>query len=265
MQRCQQAGATRIIIAPFFLVAGKFVRTDLPARLEPIITAHPQLQIKLARAIENTPAMLPLIQDLLTETREPRQWQFDAIAQARQQCELRETCPIYGSEMCRAQGKTPQNGIQSKWRRSVTALEIESPVLNPVPNPIAENKPITNQPRRGLLFILHGSPHPEANSPALSIARQIQAQQTWDDVAVAYLDCNQPDIHTALDQAGDAGLTRLDVLPYFLHPGRHLIVDIGNALQAARKRWPEMEIHITPAVGESPQLPAVLLHRINET
>lgn len=254
---CRMAGARQIVIAPYFLVSGKFVRTDLPARLEPLLKTHPDLDIRLGRPVEDCPPMLTLMERLLETQYHPRSWQMESVEQARQRCEMRETCPIYGSELCRAeiaQGHLPDS---SKWRRTVAALEnVESMSGGGISGNVGE--------KRGLVMILHGSPHPEANEPALALAEKLKQVGRWDFVQIGYLECNEPAVAVALDQAAEAGVRQLDVLPYFLHRGRHLVVDIGNELQWAQQRWPDMEVRISPAAGESADLADVLLYRIEE-
>ncbi len=260
VEACRTAGACQIVIAPYFLVSGKFVRTDLPARLEPLLKAHPDLDIRLGRPVEECPPMLPLMEHLLETQYHPRSWQIESVEQARQGCEMRETCPIYGSELCRAEVAEGHQWGSSKWRRPVAALE--SGELTPGGVISGNNRNVKG--KRGLLMILHGSPHPEANEPAVALADKLRDGGRWEFVQVGYLECNEPAVAAALDQAAEAGVRQLDVLPYFLHRGRHLVVDIGNELQWAQQRWPDMDVRISPAVGESADLADVLLYRIEE-
>lgn len=259
---CRTAGARQIVIAPYFLVSGKFVRTDLPARLEPLLKLNPDLDIRVGRPVEECPPMLPLLERLLKTQYHPGRWQKESVEQARQQCEVRETCPIFGSELCRAPAKEDFQWGPSKWRRVVAALDNGHAISG---SGVDISGDYSNKAgRRGLMIILHGSPHPEANEPALALSEKLRQRGNWEFVLVGYLECNEPGVADALDQAAGAGVTHLDVLPYFLHRGRHLVVDIGNELQWAQKRWPKMDVRISPAIGESADLVEVLLYRIEE-
>ena len=48
LARCLERGATRVVITPYFLVAGKFVQVDLPRAIEKALSAFPGLEIRLA-------------------------------------------------------------------------------------------------------------------------------------------------------------------------------------------------------------------------
>ncbi|MGK2900676.1 MAG: sirohydrochlorin chelatase [Burkholderiaceae bacterium] len=50
-ERLVRAGSTRVDVVPLFLGAGGHVRKDLPALLAGLVTAHPQVQWQLRRAI----------------------------------------------------------------------------------------------------------------------------------------------------------------------------------------------------------------------
>ncbi len=102
VRRCVEAGATTIVIAPYFLVAGKFVIEDLPPRLESVIPLFPQINFVVTRALEDSEDMPPAIEQVLVTAEDPKKWQRRAIEKARSQCELRKDCPLYGSPMCRS-------------------------------------------------------------------------------------------------------------------------------------------------------------------
>ena len=43
-----EAGATEIIVLPYFLSAGRHVTEDIPAQIAPVQGAHPEVEIKIA-------------------------------------------------------------------------------------------------------------------------------------------------------------------------------------------------------------------------
>src|SRR5689334_18758589 len=46
--RCAAAGATRILVAPYFLVPGYFVKVDLPGAVEAAQAQYPELEFVVA-------------------------------------------------------------------------------------------------------------------------------------------------------------------------------------------------------------------------
>ncbi len=61
IRRCIEQGATRIIVAPYFLVAGKFVVEDLPRAIESARAEHPSIEVMVADVIGFHPALAEAI------------------------------------------------------------------------------------------------------------------------------------------------------------------------------------------------------------
>lgn len=101
ISRCVRAGATRIVVLPYFLVAGKFVLEDLPTRLDKAASGFPNTEIIMARPLEDASPMVQAIDELLTSAVSPEEWQERAMARSIAACESRSDCPLYGSSLCR--------------------------------------------------------------------------------------------------------------------------------------------------------------------
>jgi len=102
IERCVGNGAARIVIVPYFLVAGFFVTTTLPARLTEAVKLFPDVDIRIARAIEDAPLMMGAVEQVMATAKSVAEWQEEAITRAKADCELREDCPLFKSPMCRA-------------------------------------------------------------------------------------------------------------------------------------------------------------------
>lgn len=61
LERCIEGGASEVIIQPYFLVPGKFVREDLARLAEAGRLAHPQLSIHVAQPFGDHPALARLL------------------------------------------------------------------------------------------------------------------------------------------------------------------------------------------------------------
>jgi len=61
VQRCIGAGARAIVVQPYFLVPGKFVREDLPALVVSTRSAHPGLALHVAQPFGDHPALARLV------------------------------------------------------------------------------------------------------------------------------------------------------------------------------------------------------------
>lgn len=114
----------------------------------------------------------------------------------------------------------------------------------------------------GVLFVAHGTPIEEANMPIQRILQRVCTQVGYRQAGVGYLDCNTPDIPTAFDQLVETGITRLTVLPYFLHLGRHVRTDLPTLFAQAQKRHPQIEMQIAHHLDYDPLLAQAAAERI---
>ena len=100
-ERCVHAGATKIVIAPYFLVAGRFVKVDLPRRIAAIRGQYPAIEVRVAEAMR----CHPLLADALLACAEQAVPLADLRRRpntASQHCRASEACPLYGSAACPA-------------------------------------------------------------------------------------------------------------------------------------------------------------------
>ena len=102
LDRCVEAGADRIIIAPFFLVSGRFVTVDLPARIDDSRRRHPGLEILVGEPLGFHSLLADAVLSLAGDASLP------ANAQPAPQnislfCRRSAQCPLYQSPGCLAE------------------------------------------------------------------------------------------------------------------------------------------------------------------
>jgi sirohydrochlorin cobaltochelatase len=61
-------GATELCVVPMFLGVGRHAREDLPALIDALHTAHPQVQISCQPAVGEQEALLDLLADIALNT-----------------------------------------------------------------------------------------------------------------------------------------------------------------------------------------------------
>ena len=113
-----------------------------------------------------------------------------------------------------------------------------------------------------LLVIDHGSRRPDAHSHLEALCERIRAEAPGLQVALAHLEIAEPGIEQAIDALVAQGVERIAVHPLFLAPGNHLSRDIPEALDAARRRHPSLELRQLPALGEHPDLASLILSTV---
>jgi sirohydrochlorin ferrochelatase len=117
---------------------------------------------------------------------------------------------------------------------------------------------------RALLIMAHGSPRPEANGSIHAVADLIRRRALFDRVEVAFLDCNEPTIPDGLDMLAGDGAAEVVAVPYFLHAGRHVVLDIPQLIREAGERHPAVRFRLGEFLGRSEEMTQVLLDRSGE-
>jgi sirohydrochlorin ferrochelatase len=113
-----------------------------------------------------------------------------------------------------------------------------------------------------LLMLAHGSPRPTANTEFLRVLEVVRERKVFDFVQEGYLECNAPDIPSAIDLCAAQGATRILVVPYFLHTGTHVADDLPTLLEEGSLRHPHIEFRLGDFLGRSESLTEILEDRI---
>lgn len=102
--RCVAAGARRITIAPYFLVAGKFVKVDLPRKVAAIRRQFPEVDVRVADAMRFHPGLADALLACAERVAPPSEWR-KTLQTAAAFCRANPRCPLYGSPACPATAK----------------------------------------------------------------------------------------------------------------------------------------------------------------
>lgn len=116
-------------------------------------------------------------------------------------------------------------------------------------------------PKTALLLLVHGSPRPAANEPMYRVVEAIRARGLYAMVEVGFLECNRPDIPTAIDSCVAQGAERIVAVPYFLHTGNHVAEDLPDLLEEAQKRHPAVAFFLSDFLARAPEMTEVLARR----
>jgi len=105
VERCVRQGADRIIVAPYFLVPGKFVRTDLPQAVAAVQAAYPEVAFAVAEAIGFDALLADALIASALDAAAPERW-HDDLRRSTDHCRNRPECPLYDTPEC------PHTGTQ---------------------------------------------------------------------------------------------------------------------------------------------------------
>lgn len=102
-----------------------------------------------------------------------------------------------------------------------------------------------------LLIVAHGSRRTASNDEVRVLATKVakHLQLPIEQVQVAFLELALPSIETALDECFQRGADEVNVLPYFLASGSHVVSDVPREIAAAQLKWPNKTITVLPHIG----------------
>jgi sirohydrochlorin ferrochelatase len=100
-RRCVERGATHITVVPYFLVAGKFVKEDLPQFIDSARREFPHVEVRVADAIRFHPRLADALLACAERAQPPAAWR-DTKAQVAAFCRANPRCPLYGTDDCPA-------------------------------------------------------------------------------------------------------------------------------------------------------------------
>lgn len=111
-----------------------------------------------------------------------------------------------------------------------------------------------------VVLAAHGSRAATANDAHRALAERL-AGATGCPVGAAFLELAEPSIAGAIDDAATRARTVL-VLPYFLHPGRHLSEDVPAIVADAGRRHPDVAVQLLGAFGAEPAVIDLLADQV---
>ena len=114
----------------------------------------------------------------------------------------------------------------------------------------------------GVLLLAHGSRAPEAALTLEKIAEMTRRMVHGRLIQVAFMQFGSINIEKGLLMLMEQGVTKVEVVPYFLFEGVHIKEDIPEELAAFSKEHPQMEINLGKPLGADERLAEIVAERI---
>ena len=105
-----------------------------------------------------------------------------------------------------------------------------------------------------IILFAHGARDPEWAAPFEMIKRQLQAARADAHIELAFQDFMAPTLDEAVARAAASGAKRMLLVPLFMAQGGHLKQDLPRLVAKIRERHPQVELRVTPAIGDSPEI-----------
>ncbi len=112
-----------------------------------------------------------------------------------------------------------------------------------------------------VVIAAHGSRAEPANAAHRALVVAVAARSAI-PVLAAFLELAEPSIPDALDRAAGSGAPRVVLLPYFLHPGNHVAVDLVGLVADAGRRHPATAFVLGDPFGADPAVVGLLAAQV---
>jgi sirohydrochlorin cobaltochelatase len=276
VERLASAGATQIVVVPFFLASGYFVTHSLPKCVEPARQAHPDIEFLIAPPLGADSRIADAVLASASAAKPSEHWS-DGLLAAGAACRSNAECPAYGRYACmvdppRPSATPPASGggrsAAGAARSGNEPLWLAPPSLNEVGREggrgVRRAGGVARSAKAGLLVMVHGSPKAEANGEMYQVVEMVKVRGAYPIVEVGFMECNEPSIPKAVESCIAQGAKRIVAVPYFLHTGAHVAEDLPAILEESQAQNPKVEFLLGAHIGISEKLTGLLAERALE-
>ncbi len=119
--------------------------------------------------------------------------------------------------------------------------------------------------RRAVILLGHGSRVPGAGQDMQEVAAGLGKKYGCGIVEVCFLSRLGPHLPETIAKCVDRGATKVVVIPYFLHEGLHIRVDIPETMLEESRKFPHVELILGKHLGFDESLANLVWKRIRES
>lgn len=119
--------------------------------------------------------------------------------------------------------------------------------------------------REAVILLGHGSRVPDAGRHMELVAEGLKRKYGYQIVEVCYMSRLPPHFPETLEKCVDQGATDVMVIPYFLHDGLHLVLDIPEMMQDLAEKYPGVKIVLGKNLGFDDLLVDLVERRISDS
>lgn len=120
----------------------------------------------------------------------------------------------------------------------------------------------------GILILAHGSRYNKIEDTMLKICDMVKVElkSEYDATLIGYafLQYSQNNLETGIKKLIDQGVSAIQVMPYFLFDGAHILDSIPTIINKILKDNPGVEIRIGQTLGTDERLAQIIVDRVRE-
>ena len=119
-------------------------------------------------------------------------------------------------------------------------------------------------PVEAVIILGHGSRVPDASKDMEKVAGRLREKYGYQLVEVCFMSRLGPHLPEIFEKCVKLGATRVLIIPYFLHTGLHLLLDIPEMLQEQARKFPGVSVQMGRGFGFDELLVDLVQARIEE-
>lgn len=102
---------------------------------------------------------------------------------------------------------------------------------------------------QAIILLGHGSRVPDAGKDMEKVARRLKEKYGHPLVEICFMSRLGPHFPEIFEKCVRMGATQVLVIPYFLHSGLHLVLDIPEMMQEEAGKYPQVELVLGKGLG----------------
>ena len=103
--------------------------------------------------------------------------------------------------------------------------------------------------KKALILIAHGSRVKKTSEEMDALVGKLEKKSTGFAVKGAFMELQQPDLFSTVDELVGQGVSHIWVLPLFIFEGRHMREDIPQQVEDCRERYAQCKFDLLGHIG----------------
>ncbi len=119
---------------------------------------------------------------------------------------------------------------------------------------------------KALIIVAHGSRKEESNNEVLSLVREFDqdTEHSFDFIVGAFLQFASPGLEKQIAFLAGQEVSKIVIFPFFIGAGNHILMDIPQIVDQARKENPGIEFVLTKHLGKIDGIENVIFHEVEK-
>jgi sirohydrochlorin ferrochelatase len=123
---------------------------------------------------------------------------------------------------------------------------------------------MTDEKKQAIILLGHGSRVTNAGQNMKQVASKLKEAYGFGSVEYCFMSRLGPHFPETLEKVAAQGETDILVIPYFLHSGLHIILDIPEMLQKEAARYQGVKVSLGGNLGFDDMLVGLVAKRVHE-